>query len=145
MSASILRFPDLAVPQRQMRSNVRSSPPQVAIQRGRGRDAGVLRFEWGRKFLGRRCSPAEVVAAFKVVNEVIRAKCKAFAATRPTQVEVCQLAQRIKDQRDLIRGIQGRCGFRHVLNLVRQNRRLRNRLVQIVNRWSLDTSILVFK
>ncbi len=92
-----------------------------------------------------RCSPSEVVAAFKIVGEEIRAKCQTFAAQRPTQVDVCQLARRIKEQRDLVRQIHGRCPYRHVLRLMRQNRRLRNRLVQIAIGWALDASILIFR
>jgi hypothetical protein len=55
------------------------------------------------------------------------------------------LARRIKDQRDLVQQIDGRRALKHIGHLMRQNMRLRNRLVQISQRWGLDTSILIFE
>jgi hypothetical protein len=93
----------------------------------------------------RRCSWADVLAAFKIVNQEIRLKCRRLVTRRPTQVQVCELARRIKDQRDLVQQIDGTRAFRHVWRLLRQNRRLRSRLVRIADQWGLDSSILVFK
>ena len=93
----------------------------------------------------RRCSRLDVVAAFKIVNQEIRAKCKRLAVRRPTLRQVWELARRIKDQRDLVQQINGRRTLRHTWCLIRQNMRLRNRLIQIAQRWGFDTSILIFE
>jgi len=93
----------------------------------------------------RRCSRLDVVAAFRIVNQEIRAKCKRLGARRPTLGQIWELARRIKDQRDLVQQIDGRRALKHAWRLIRQNMRLRNRLVQIAQRWELDTSILIFE
>jgi hypothetical protein len=93
----------------------------------------------------KRCSRLDVVAAFRIVNQEIRTKCKRLAARRPTLRQVWELARRIKDQRDLVQQIDGSQAFKHAWRLIRQNMRLRNRLVQIAQRWGLDASILVFE
>ena len=93
----------------------------------------------------RRCSRLDVVAAFRIVNQEIRAKCKRLGARRPTLRQVWELARRIKDQRDLVQQIDGRRALKHTWRLIRQNMRLRNRLVQIAQRWGLDASILIFE
>ena len=135
--------------------NLVSQPGQMSAQistrewRSRAwhpeRRANVALLDAPKRKTIQRCSWADVLAAFRIVNEVIRTKCRRLATRRPTQVQVCELARRIKDQRDLVQQIDGRRAFRHVWRLIRQNRRLRNRLVRITDQWGLDSSILVFK
>jgi hypothetical protein len=93
----------------------------------------------------RRCSRLDVVAAFRIVNCEIRTKCERLTARRPMPGQVWELARRIKDQKDLVQQIDGRRALKHIGHLMRQNMRLRNRLVQISQRWGLDTSILIFE
>lgn len=93
----------------------------------------------------RRCRTLDVLLAFKIVGEEIRAKCRRLGAGEPTQAELCQLALRIKDQRDLLRQIAGPGATRHVRRLVRQNRRLRERLLALATRSGRDASVLIFR
>jgi hypothetical protein len=93
----------------------------------------------------RRCSRLDAVAAFRIVNLEIKTKCERLAARRPTLGQVWELARRIKDQRDLVQQIDGRRALEHTWHLMRQNGRLRNRLVRIAQRWEIDTSILIFE
>jgi hypothetical protein len=92
-----------------------------------------------------RCSRRDVVAAFRIVNWEIRTKCDRLAMSRPSLGQVCELARRIKDQRDLVQQIDGCRAIRQIWRLMRQNRRLRSRLLRIAQRWGLDTSILIFE
>ena len=91
------------------------------------------------------CSKADVLVAFKIVGEEIRAKCQRFAADGFTLGDACQLASRVKEQRELIRQFAGRRNARHARRLVRLNRSLRDRLVQLVRNAGLQTSVLIFK
>jgi len=94
---------------------------------------------------GRRCRTLDVLLSFKIVGEEIRAKCRRLVAGRATQAEFCELALRIKDQRDLIRQITGRGNHRHVRRLVRQNRRLRQRLIELAKAAGRDGHVLIFR
>ncbi len=90
-------------------------------------------------------SKADVLLAFKIVGEEIRTKCQRFAASGFTQGDACLLAQRIKEQRDLIRQVADRRHARHARRLMRLNRTLRNRLIQMAQEAHLETSVLIFK
>jgi len=92
-----------------------------------------------------RCSPAEVLAAFRIVSQEIRNKCHRYAEDGLTQREACELAGRIKEQRDLIRQLRDRRYVRHARHLVRLNHRLRKRFVGIAEGAGLNTDILMFR
>lgn len=91
------------------------------------------------------CSKADVLTAFKVVGEEIRAKCQQFASQGFTLGEACQLATRIKEQRDLIRQVADRRNVRHARRLMRLNRALRNRLIHLMDKAGFQSSVLIFK
>jgi hypothetical protein len=84
-----------------------------------------------------------VVRAFRAVNEEIRLKLGQLDPSTLTLAEACQLARRVKDQRDLIRQIRDQ--RRHARRLLRLNRKHRDQLVRIVQEAGLDTSVLIFK
>ena len=62
-----------------------------------------------------------------------------------TQAVACELARRIKDQRELARQLADRRNLKHARRLMRLNRELRKRLIGIVEQAGLDKDILVFK
>ena len=116
---------------------------------------------WPRALI--RCRAEDVLIAFRVVGHEIRAKYRRLGdtvsaqaavpsqaavssqAAVPTQGDVCRLALRIKDQRDLIRQLSGRHNRKHVRRLVRLNRKHRRRLEELVDKTGLDPSVLIFK
>jgi len=91
------------------------------------------------------CSRADVLAAFKVVGEEIRNKCRRFRRQGLTQAEAGELARRIRDQRDLIRQLADRRNAKHTRRLIRLNRRLRKRFLALVERAGLDPDVLILK
>jgi hypothetical protein len=95
------------------------------------------RFRW--------CSRIDVLNAFWIVGQEVRSKCHRYEATGLTQVEACDLAKRLKEQRDLIRQLADRRNFKHARRLMRLNRGLRKRLVGIVEGARLNNDILFFK
>ncbi len=113
----------------------------MAIRRGR-QDA-LPRRNWGRT-LG-WCSRADVLTAFRIVGQEIRLKCHRFAAQGLSLGEACDLARRIKDQRDLVHQIADRRNAEHVRRLLRLNRLLRLRFLTIVQRAGLEKSVLICK
>ena len=62
-----------------------------------------------------------------------------------SEAQACELARRIKDQRELVRQLAGRRNIKHARRLMRLNRRLRKRLIGIVEQAGLDKEILIFK
>jgi len=86
-----------------------------------------------------------VLNAFRIVSQEVRSKCHRYEANGLTQVEAYELAKRLKEQRDLIRQLADRRNFKHARHLMRLNRRLRKRLVEIVEGAGLDTDMLMFK
>ena len=90
-------------------------------------------------------SRMDVLTAFRIVGQEIRSKCQRYARTGLTQLEAFDLAKRIKDQRDLIWQLADRRNRQHARRLAHLNGRLRKRLVQIVEKAGLDTSVLIFK
>ncbi|MEE8452133.1 MAG: hypothetical protein V3R99_09470 [Thermoguttaceae bacterium] len=93
----------------------------------------------------RRCRAEDVLIAFRVVGRAIRVKHRRVADGVPTQADVCQLALRIKDQRDLIRQLTGRHNRKHARRLLRLNRKHRLRLLRLVEQAGLDPSVLIFR
>lgn len=93
----------------------------------------------------RRCRTFDVLLAFKVVGEEIRAGCKRLARGKPGQAELYALAMRVKEQRELIRQVVGRHASKHVRQLIRQNRRARQRVVELANAAGRDPSLLIFR
>lgn len=91
------------------------------------------------------CSRSDVVAAFRVVNQEIRLKFERLNAQSLTLADACQLARRVKDQRDLIRQLADSRNRRHARRLLRLNRQHRERLLRIVQEAGLDASALLFK
>ena len=93
----------------------------------------------------RRFNRIDVLNAFRIVGQEIRTKCRRYAKEGVTQAEVCQLARRIKDQRELVRQLADRRNIKHARCLIRINRRLQKRLIGIVEQADLDKGVLVFK
>ncbi len=91
------------------------------------------------------CSKSDVVATFRVVNQEIRLKFDRLDAHSLTLADACQLARRVKDQRDLVRQVADRRNRRHARRLLRLNRKHRDRLLRIVQEAGLDASSLLFK
>ena len=83
--------------------------------------------------------------AFRAVSQEIRAKCGRLDPKTLTLADACQIARRIKDQRDLIHQIADRRNRRHVWRLMRLNRKQRDRLLSLMRRAGLDTTALIFK
>jgi hypothetical protein len=92
-----------------------------------------------------RCSKMDVLAAFRIVGHEIRAKLDRFAAGNASQAGACQLALRIRDQRELVRQMADRRDSKHVRRLLGLNARHRQHLVDLVEKAGLDKSILVFR
>lgn len=91
------------------------------------------------------CSKADVLVAFKVVGEEIRAKCQRYAAEGFTVGQACQLAARIKDQRELIRQLADRRNASHAKRLLRLNRAHRLRLLRLARAAGIGTEVLLFR
>jgi len=91
------------------------------------------------------CSRSDVVAAFRVVSQEIRLKLQRLDAENLTLADACQIARRVKEQRDLIRQIADRRNRKHARRLLRLNRKHRDRLLRIVREAGLDASALLFK
>ena len=92
-----------------------------------------------------RCSRKDVVDAFRIVWQEIRTGCQRIGPKALTQAEACRLALRVRDQRELIRELTDGRDSRHVLRLLRLNRKLRRHLVAITEQAGLNTSILIFE
>jgi hypothetical protein len=92
-----------------------------------------------------RCSKKDVLAAFRIVGHEIRAKLARFAAENPSQATACQLAPRIRDQRELIRQMSDRRDSKHVRRLLGLNASHRRHLIDLVEKARLDKNILVFR
>ena len=86
-----------------------------------------------------------MLTAFRVVGQEIRTKCRRYAKEGITQAQACELARRIKDQRELVRQLADRRNIKHARRLMRINKRLQKRLIGIVEQASLDKDILIFK
>jgi hypothetical protein len=86
-----------------------------------------------------------VLTAFRIVGQEIRLKCQRFAVQGLSLGEACNLARRIKDQRDLVHQIADRRNAEHVRRLLRLNRLLRLRFLAIVDRAGLDKDVLICK
>jgi hypothetical protein len=93
----------------------------------------------------RWCSRTDVLNAFRIVGREIRTRCQRYFKEGITQAEACELARRIKDQRDLVRQLADRRNIKHARRLMRLNRRLQKRLIGIVAQAGLDKDILIFK
>jgi hypothetical protein len=106
-------------------------------------NAPAFRPWWPKR--GRRCGVLDVILAFKVVGEEIRARCKRLAAEGASQAEICELARRVKEQRDLVRQVTGRGNLKHVRRLLKQNRQLRLKLVALAERARLSPDILILR
>jgi len=91
------------------------------------------------------CSRADVLTAFKIVGEEIRTKLQRFASEGLTLGQACDLARRIKDQRDLIRQVADRRNAKHARRLMRLNRKLKERLLELGKEAGLQTTVLIFR
>ena len=92
-----------------------------------------------------RCSPVDVLSAFRIVGREIRNKCRRYAKTGLTQREAYELAGRIREQRELVRQLTDRRNIKHARRLIRLNTRLRKRFVSIAQRAGLNTDVLIFR
>lgn len=91
------------------------------------------------------CSREDVVEAFRIVGQEIRARFHRHSGGRLTQAEACELALRLREQRELIRQLATRRHYRHARHLMKLNRRQRQRLVEMARQSGLDTDVLVVK
>jgi hypothetical protein len=87
----------------------------------------------------------DVLDAFRVVGREIREKCRRHAESGITMGEACELAARIKNQRELIRQLADRRNRKHARRLMRLNRRLQRRLTRLVRQAGLNPDVLIFK
>lgn len=92
-----------------------------------------------------RCSRTDVLAAFRIVGQEIRNKCRRYDRQGLTQQEAYELAGRVKEQRELIRQLTGRRDLKHARRLARLNSRLRRRVVKVVQQAGLNADVLTFK
>jgi hypothetical protein len=104
----------------------------------------MIRSRWPLQGLG-RLRKRDVVDAFKIVAYEIRVKCQRFAAEGLTQAEACELALRIRDQRELVRQMVDPRNSKHARRLLRLNGMYRQNLIELVEKAGLDAKILVFK
>jgi hypothetical protein len=91
------------------------------------------------------CTREDVLIAFRAVGQEIRARCQRVGPGKLTLGEACQLARRIKDQRELIHQISDRRSRKHVRRLVRLNRRHREKVLRLAEEAGLDSQVLIFK
>jgi hypothetical protein len=87
----------------------------------------------------------DVVDAFRIVGYEIRGRLRRLAQNPLTQGDACEVAMRIRDQRELLRQLVDRRDDRHVRRLLAINRRYRRRLIALVAAAGLDTQVLLFK
>jgi hypothetical protein len=106
-------------------------------------NAPLYRPWWPKR--GRRCGTLDVILAFKVVGEEIRAKCQRLAAGEASHAEICELARRTKEQRDLVRQIAAPGNAKHVRQLLRHNRKLRRKVVELAEHARLETGVLILR
>jgi hypothetical protein len=90
-------------------------------------------------------SRIDVLTAFRIVGQEVRAKCRRYVREGITLAQASELARRIKDQRELVRQLAGRRNIKHARRLMRLNRRLQRRLLGIVERGGVNKDVLVFK
>jgi hypothetical protein len=104
----------------------------------------MRRSNWSLRKIG-RLGKRDILDAFKIVAYEIRAKCKRYSTQKLTQADACQLALRIRDQRELVRQLVDPRNPRHAKCLLRLNGKYRRDLIELVEKAGLDTKILVFK
>ena len=92
-----------------------------------------------------RVSRKETLYAFRAVEREIRRNLGRINPASLTQAEVCQLALRIKDQRDLIRQMLEQRNSKHGRRLLRLNRHCRRNLIALAEKAGLNAKILAFK
>ena len=92
-----------------------------------------------------RCSPVDVLSAFRIVGQEIRNKCHRYAKKGLTQQEAYELAGRLREQRELIRQLTDRRNIKHARRLMRLNSRLRKRLIRVIERAGLNKDVLIFR
>jgi hypothetical protein len=110
----------------------------------KGNTGDDFRQKWWLRRIG-RCSKKDVLEAFRAVGYEIRTKLGRFALGNLTQADACQLALRIRDQRELVRQMAERHDSKHVRRLLRLNRKYREKLLELAGTSGLDTSVLVLK
>jgi hypothetical protein len=110
----------------------------------RGSAGDDFRQKWWLRRIG-RCSKKDVLEAFRIVGHEIRTKLKRFAPGPLTQADACQLALRIRDQRELVRQMAERRDSKHVRRLLRLNKKYREKLLEQARTAGLDVSVLVLK
>ena len=99
---------------------------------------------WRTKRL-RWCSQADVLSAFQVVGREIRQKCRRFSLEGLSQADACDLAARIREQRELVRQLVDGGNARRVRHLLALNRKHRCRLLALSASHGLDAGVLHFR
>ena len=92
-----------------------------------------------------RCSPLDVLTAFRVVGQEIRNKCHRYEADGLSAPEAHELAGRIREQRELIRQLTDRRNLKHARRLIRLNSRLRKRFLDLAGRAGLNRDVLIVR
>lgn len=93
----------------------------------------------------RSCQQEDVLLAFMAVVKEVRSRIQHFGRRAMTQREACELAGRIKEQRNLLRQIVSETQREKIKRLLYINRRLRNKVVTIAQAANLDTSAMTLK
>jgi hypothetical protein len=106
------------------------------------RDESVPR-PWQRR--KSRVSRKDTLDAFRIVAYEIRRNLTKICLASFTQAEACQLARRIKDQRDLIWPMLEWRNSKHGRRLLWLNYRCRQNLIEFAEKAGLNVEILVFK
>jgi hypothetical protein len=74
-----------------------------------------------------------------------REEIRRFASDGLTQADAFDLAQRIKEQRELIRQVAQRQNAKHARCLMRLNMKLRRKFLAIAEKAGLNTKLLILK
>ncbi|NUQ63496.1 MAG: hypothetical protein HUU20_13540 [Pirellulales bacterium] len=90
----------------------------------------------------RWCSQADVLTAFQIVGREIRNKCRRFDGEGLSQADASELAGRIREQRELVRQLIDSRDGRRVRHLLKLNRKLRRRLLELAEKNGLEGTVL---
>jgi hypothetical protein len=93
----------------------------------------------------RYCRKEDVLVAFMAVSTEIRTKCGRLSLRGTTLPEACEVAGRIKEQRDLLHQIVGNLTRRELKRLLGLNRKFRRRLTMIAAAANLNASVMTLR
>jgi hypothetical protein len=98
-----------------------------------------------RKRSLRYCRKEDVLLAFMAVGVEVRTKCGRLSHRGITLPEACEVAGRIKEQRDLLHQIVGNLTRAELKRLLGLNRKFRRRLTMIAAAAHLNSSVMTLR